>query len=527
MQKLSLSDSDDYPFDRSTAPRPLYRRSEDGSASISFREGETIPISRADMPPNRLFSLMAFASAALGGQPVCCSNFLPGISLRIALSTEPKGDADEVEQQFLALWEDIREPLDVWLCKGAGASALLINAGAMDLRFGRPGSSALKPSVMGIDIVDDKPLAPVNSLADCRTEVDVAIERAIQLTTLVDMPQYDRLPVPIRYRAVGATKAWSDICKMPGQDPHPYMALVGDERVPPMTVVDAFNNYVETRCTEGLSHTERWRPMMVRNSLGAIWHAFWARHGTLYEPTEALERLLGLSDITGSVPVIALRPPVPTLSITTRRDGWNRDGEVHGIGVFRNFGNARGEYQDIEHVSVVVWAYPKNVIGADWGVKTLVIPLSDPTRPLVDSLGALWPDDGSVPPTPERQRDAAWWRNILDYVAKVMLYLSLDDAQVQEVRAYTNAPRTFPGLGKRKREEKLAQVEMLYDRYLVGPTVVNSPIVPDGNGVSSDGQVRSHWRRGHFRQIPYGPKSSLRRVQFIMPTLVRADRLGG
>ena len=42
-------------------------------------------------------------------------------------------------------------------------------------------------------------------------------------------------------------------------------------------------------------------------------------------------------------------------------------------------------------------------------------------------------------------------------------------------------------------------------------------------GVQND--VSPHWRRGHFRMQPHGPHQSLRKVIFIAPTLVRADRL--
>ncbi|MGB7988144.1 MAG: hypothetical protein WCF44_02030 [Candidatus Methylophosphatis roskildensis] len=39
------------------------------------------------------------------------------------------------------------------------------------------------------------------------------------------------------------------------------------------------------------------------------------------------------------------------------------------------------------------------------------------------------------------------------------------------------------------------------------------------------GEVSPHLRRGHFRMQPHGPQMSLRKVIFIAPTWVRADRL--
>ena len=46
------------------------------------------------------------------------------------------------------------------------------------------------------------------------------------------------------------------------------------------------------------------------------------------------------------------------------------------------------------------------------------------------------------------------------------------DAQVVNDRAYSNAPRHFPWLGNRKRTERLAEIEQLHDRHVVGPTLV-------------------------------------------------------
>lgn len=40
-------------------------------------------------------------------------------------------------------------------------------------------------------------------------------------------------------------------------------------------------------------------------------------------------------------------------------------------------------------------------------------------------------------------------------------------------------------------------------------------------------EVSPYWRRGHFPMQTFGPQHSLRKVIFIAPTLVSADRLGG
>ncbi|CAM2191104.1 protein of unknown function [Paraburkholderia kururiensis] len=39
-------------------------------------------------------------------------------------------------------------------------------------------------------------------------------------------------------------------------------------------------------------------------------------------------------------------------------------------------------------------------------------------------------------------------------------------------------------------------------------------------------EKRGHWRRPHFRMQPYGPHSTLRKMVFIGPVVVRPGRLG-
>ncbi|MEC4775164.1 hypothetical protein [Burkholderia cenocepacia] len=111
-------------------------------------------------------------------------------------------------------------------------------------------------------------------------------------------------------------------------------------------------------------------------------------------------------------------------------------------------------------------------------------------------------------------------------VRKMLLYLNARDAQVVQDRAYSNAPRHFPGLGKRKRTERLAEIEQLYDRHVVGPAILDAEAAGSVPSDSAQREVSDHWRRPHFRMQPYGPQAALRKLIFVGPTLVRPDRLG-
>jgi hypothetical protein len=41
-----------------------------------------------------------------------------------------------------------------------------------------------------------------------------------------------------------------------------------------------------------------------------------------------------------------------------------------------------------------------------------------------------------------------------------------------------------------------------------------------------DRQVATHWRRGHWRRQPHGPQNSLRKLVWLMPTLVNLGKRG-
>ncbi|WP_244115928.1 hypothetical protein [Burkholderia cepacia] len=86
--------------------------------------------------------------------------------------------------------------------------------------------------------------------------------------------------------------------------------------------------------------------------------------------------------------------------------------------------------------------------------------------------------------------------------------------------------RRLPNAGLGKRTKRLAQIEMLYDRHVIGSAVLDA--MPDLSS-PSDGthrEVRGHWRRLHFKMRAHGPQRSLRKLVSFGLTIVRADRLG-
>lgn len=76
----------------------------------------------------------------------------------------------------------------------------------------------------------------------------------------------------------------------------------------------------------------------------------------------------------------------------------------------------------------------------------------------------------------------------------------------------------------KKQGKLMRQSSRLYDRIVVGP----DRLPPAMNMDHTNGPaVSPHWRRGHFRMQAHGPHNSLRKLMFIAPVLVAAERLSG
>jgi len=123
------------------------------------------------------------------------------------------------------------------------------------------------------------------------------------------------------------------------------------------------------------------------------------------------------------------------------------------------------------------------------------------------------------------EKPLQFWQRTLSYVVRILLYLSLENVPVIHERPYSMAPRQLAGLGKRKRAQQLEAIGRLYDRYVLGPAVLPGAAGPSTGDDGAGHPLRTHWRRGHFRMQPHGPGAAQRKLIFVMPVPVRADRL--
>ncbi|WP_322032682.1 hypothetical protein [Paraburkholderia sp. J76] len=159
-------------------------------------------------------------------------------------------------------------------------------------------------------------------------------------------------------------------------------------------------------------------------------------------------------------------------------------------------------------------------------ISIMRICLNDESLTIRDAIGRYFSSDKDVGNAGDTE-EATFWMRVLSYAFKILFYLSSEQPRVIEDNAWTNAPRNFSGLGRRRRNERLREIDQLYDRYIVGPEVI--PSLHERGSTHTDtregGERSPHWRRGHFRLQRHGPNFSRQRVIFIMPIIVRADLL--
>jgi hypothetical protein len=241
---------------------------------------------------------------------------------------------------------------------------------------------------------------------------------------------------------------------------------------------------------------------------------FWRWPHALFELTPALEQILTRSDLGADIPANLLRPPIPACYIRLsselqksiapvppQGDGFAYK-TLEGIYVFES---VRGNQRAITLAPAYVHA---NQIKTSIGMIEMLI--DEEQRPLVDLIQRIcsqYPNEAGP-----------HFESLAQICVKVFLYLSATSGQRVEENPYTQAIAQLKRVGPKKKSKLRRQVEKLYDRILLGPLALPSHI-------NAHEEVSPHWRRGHFRMQAHGPQNSLRKVIFILPTLVRADRL--
>ncbi len=236
---------------------------------------------------------------------------------------------------------------------------------------------------------------------------------------------------------------------------------------------------------------------------------FWSRSHLLIESTPALEQLLVHSDIGEDLPASLFQAPAPACFL--RFGKIFQDGvvpapehlqadkrELTGVYVFD------GRNQGVRSIDLVcVFLLP--ALGA-YSMRTIELIFHDENESILAQIR-------SACQSTELETHLV---SIAQMVAKLFFYIQQPNAVQVEERPYSTAQNQLTQRGSKKAAKLLRQIPRIYDRVVLGP----ADFVHHQHG-----ELSPHLRRGHFRLQPYGPQSSLRKVIFLAPTWVRADRL--
>jgi hypothetical protein len=345
---------------------------------------------------------------------------------------------------------------------------------------------------------------------------DLAIEKGLDLLYEAYSPTYIGLPNTVRHRATGAMRVWNEAIRAAGANGRELAERLSDPNEPVLDLYEPMANFLDAHSSIDFE-TQRGSQAKHLASQNTYLQAFWSRSGALYEPTSALHRLLDTSDIGTEIPMRMLQMPSPAVCVVASPEMRDDPNGFSTITIFEHPADPRHG-----HVNRTLTMF----IASGVNINNIVLEQVDDDISIA-ALLELARQRILIEPGRDQTVEAAMHliSQQLAYVTKLLLYLSVEGAKLDFDAAYSQAPRTFPGLGKRKREQRLANIEQLYDRYIVGPIALAEHEAMPSGGQEGQHEVSAHWRRGHFRLQAHGPAMALRKVMFIKPTLIRADRI--
>jgi hypothetical protein len=235
---------------------------------------------------------------------------------------------------------------------------------------------------------------------------------------------------------------------------------------------------------------------------------FWSGRNAIIEPTDALERILVHSDLGDDLSVDMLRPPIPASFIRFGKAFQDavvpapslEKSSVQGVYVFEM---AR-ERERVLTLVPIITAHGQRMIF----VNTIEIFVNDVGQSLTQCIRDVC--------EPVGVGQSAHVESVIQIIAKVFLYMSLPQTVRIEERDYSAMHDRLNRIGPKKAAKLQRRLPDLYDRIILGPQEIH---------VHGHGELSPHLRRGHFRLQPHGPQNSLRKLMFIAPTWVRADKL--
>jgi hypothetical protein len=148
-----------------------------------------------------------------------------------------------------------------------------------------------------------------------------------------------------------------------------------------------------------------------------------------------------------------------------------------------------------------------------------------PRATCLDYINELcWHVDQRLHPHPLSQRPSDWSDTAFATAVRWAANIHFErkrGALIETTPA--DALKRFAAVGPKKQAKLQRHVASLYDRITVDPA--DAPTLPPALGTAG---IRAPlWRRGHFRSQPCGPARSSRKLIFVAPILIHAERSNG
>ncbi len=343
--------------------------------------------------------------------------------------------------------------------------------------------------------------------------------------TLKDCMIGSTLPHPVCARNANITAIWRGV---ESKVAAPAVSVMSDPRQSFQQNIGLVRNFVEHEPIYQRGFQAGDETGLDDTALGLVVAPlmFWGRRNAIIELTDALERILVDSDLGEDLPVGLFRPPLPACYIhfgKTFRDtavpapNQPTPGAyvIQGVYVLE----AQREGQRAVTIMPVFTLRDQASFGANL-MEMIVSEHSSPDGSDASLIDETRPLNQAIRTTCESYDfgQGAHFESIAQIVAKVFLYMGLPQTVRIEERDYSVMHDRLKRIGPKKAAKLQRQLPDLYDRIVLGPQEIH---------VHGHGEVSPHLRRGHFRMQPHGPQNSLRRLIFISPTWVHADRLAG
>jgi len=343
-------------------------------------------------------------------------------------------------------------------------------------------------------------------------------KRSLDFLVAVDATMRTTPALP-PYRAaraglVAAWHAWVDVLSSrDGEMVSEFQLRADNDFGPPEAGAAITGLLVEAMRVHDPIRLRSWQSSEVMRlaTLGFAAGLYLARPHVVVTPTPGLQKWLVRTDIGEEISVGMFQLPKPAvflrfgpeMSDAVDSTLWaNINEPVTTVGVYL-FDTRVGSRRDLVFIPVGTRASQP---GSGDLYQTLQIVIDDERDPLMDHIRKTALSAGS---------DSKVLEGMVQMCIKVMLYLQTAGAACTTDLRSDEAMASLTRLSNRKAAIAQRRLSSRYNQIIVGP----QNIAP-----KAEGEVSAHWRRGHLRMQPYGPHSSLRKLIFVAPVLVRADR---